>query len=240
MALMKRCFFIPAILLAGSLACPAQEFSSGPKQVSLIELYTSEGCSSCPPADRKLNALADNDGLWKEFVPVAFHVDYWDDLGWPDPFSSSSYSARQRRYTKEWHAGTSYTPCFVVNGAPARKPVSTGRIEQSGILKVRLNGNQAIIAFTPTNPKVDYIAWIAPLSGMVRSQVKAGENRGRKLDHCFVALGLAQAKMDTDGRTRAATLTVPADNRTQAIAVWVSSTDSLIPLQATGGWVKPQ
>ena len=57
-------------------------FSSGEQHVALIELFTSEGCSSCPPADHWLSALKSEPGLWKDFVPVAFHVDYWDDIGW--------------------------------------------------------------------------------------------------------------------------------------------------------------
>ncbi len=73
-------------------------FESGPAQTALVELYTSEGCSSCPPADHYLSGLARDPGLWKQFVPVAFHVDYWDQLGWTDRLASAQYSDRQRSY----------------------------------------------------------------------------------------------------------------------------------------------
>jgi len=79
-----------ALVLAGDLAAanPVLEFSSGTNHVSLVELYTSEGCSSCPPADRWFSELKRDDGLWREFVPLAFHVDYWDYIGWQDRFAS--------------------------------------------------------------------------------------------------------------------------------------------------------
>ena len=78
-------------------AAPIQ-FQSPERQVALVELYTSEGCSSCPPAESWLSGLKEKPGLWSEFVPVAFHVDYWNYLGWRDKWSSKEYSDRQRDY----------------------------------------------------------------------------------------------------------------------------------------------
>ncbi len=234
---MKRMLILTIALLATATTGHAREFTSGPERVNLIELFSSEGCSSCPPADRKMNALVEKKKLWKEFVPVAFHVDYWDYLGWKDPYSSATFSARQRRYTKQWHARTSYTPCFVVNGVAARRPVSTGHIDQAGILKVELRDGQASITYSPIKASGDYIAWLAPLSGKLSTAVKSGENRGRTLEHCFVALGLMNGKMNKSGSTYSATLAIPASDHTKAIAIWVSRKNSLAPLQATGGWL---
>src|SRR3954451_5035298 len=73
-------------------------FVSGSEQTALIELYTSEGCSSCPPAEAWLTQWKDDAGLWKRFVPIAFHVDYWDRLGWRDRFASKQWTERQTRY----------------------------------------------------------------------------------------------------------------------------------------------
>ena len=75
-------------------AAEPRRFTSGSNQVHLIELFSSEGCSSCPPAEQWLGGLREAPGLWRDFVPVAFHVDYWDRLGWRDRFSSPSYSER--------------------------------------------------------------------------------------------------------------------------------------------------
>src|SRR5262249_27401056 len=91
-------------------------FQSSEVQTALVELYTSEGCSSCPPAEAWLSRLKDDSALWKNFVPVAFHVDYWDYLGWRDPWAATSFSERQRSYADSWSAVSVYTPGFVLNG----------------------------------------------------------------------------------------------------------------------------
>ena len=94
---------------AGLRAEPAR-FTSGPAQTALIELFSSEGCSSCPPAERWLGSLRTEPGLWRGFVPVAFHVDYWNRLGWPDRFSTREFTAREYDYAAAWHSDSVYTP----------------------------------------------------------------------------------------------------------------------------------
>jgi hypothetical protein len=89
-------------------------FQSDKTQTALVELYTSEGCSSCPPAEEWFSTLSANPGLWKQFVPVAFHVDYWDDLGWKDSFATPAYTQRQRDYAAAWGSSSVYTPGFVL------------------------------------------------------------------------------------------------------------------------------
>ena len=86
---------------------------SGLESAPLLELYTSEGCSSCPPADRWLSSRVAAD---PSFTALAFHVDYWDRLGWKDPFSSDAATARQNAYAKAWGTRRLYTPQMVVNG----------------------------------------------------------------------------------------------------------------------------
>ena len=71
-------------------------FKSSERRTALLELYTSEGCSSCPPAETWLSRLTDSPGLWKDFVPIGFHVDYWDHLGWRDKWGSKAFSERQQ------------------------------------------------------------------------------------------------------------------------------------------------
>ena len=96
--------------------CRAQ---SGPGQAALIELYTSEGCSSCPPADRWLTDLAAEPSARGEVVPLALHVDYWDGLGWRDRFARPDFSARQRALTAAQGSKTVFTPQVMVNGRTA-------------------------------------------------------------------------------------------------------------------------
>src|SRR5260370_2199922 len=90
-------------------------FESGDMQTTLIELFTSEGCSSCPPADAWISQLKDSPDLWKRVVPVAFHVDYWDNLGWRDRFAKPEFTARQRRYVATWPAESLFPPESVRN-----------------------------------------------------------------------------------------------------------------------------
>ena len=96
--------------LAGEL-----HFESSAEPVQLIELYTSEGCSSCPPADRWLSALERDPGLWEQFVPIAFHVTYWNYLGWSDRFGRAEFDARHRRVAANASAVV-YTPGLFVGG----------------------------------------------------------------------------------------------------------------------------
>src|SRR5476651_2604058 len=107
-------FLVTAVAL---VAAEPQRFASGPNRVSLVELYTSEGCSSCPPAERWIAARKNDAGLWRDFVPVAFHVDYWNRLGWPDRFSTREFTQRQYTQAAAWGTGSVYTPCFVRDGA---------------------------------------------------------------------------------------------------------------------------
>lgn len=92
------------------------QFQSSERQTSLLELYTSEGCSSCPPAEKWLSGMKSESGLWTDFVPVAFHVDYWNSLGWRDRWSSEKFSDRQRVYAQAWGSENIYTPELVLNG----------------------------------------------------------------------------------------------------------------------------
>src|SRR5690242_10629700 len=114
---MKRLFFSLALLLGTNTLSSAAEtkFESGPQQTALIELFTSEGCSSCPPAEAWMSSLKDNPGLWKNFVPLAFHVDYWDRLGWRDRFASRQWTERELHYASLWKSESVYTPCLVQN-----------------------------------------------------------------------------------------------------------------------------
>jgi hypothetical protein len=82
----------------------------------VIELFTSQGCSSCPPADRLLTRLAQDSKLAGQVIPLSFHVDYWDYIGWQDPFASPRWSERQRQYGRAFRSNRIYTPQLVVNG----------------------------------------------------------------------------------------------------------------------------
>src|SRR5437773_2365288 len=107
-------------MLGGLTGAEPLKLQSAESQTPLLELFTSEGCSSCPPAEAWFSKLKDSPKLWKDFIPVAFHVDYWDHLGWKDPFSSKTFSERQGKYAAAWQNESIYTPGFVWNGTEWR------------------------------------------------------------------------------------------------------------------------
>ena len=248
-------FTLPLTLMLGALLFSAaplmsadlMQLQSGSAQITLVELYTSEGCSSCPPAESWLTRLKDSPRLWKDFVPVAFHVDYWDYLGWRDSFASKEYSERQRAYASHWRSRSVYTPGFVLDGKEwrgwsAEPPRPSSR--SAGVLTARSeDGRRWTLRFRPAEgggPSA-YDFHAALLGSDLISDVKAGENRGRKLRHDFVVLALADTpatrKEDYfQGEvTLSATLaTAPAR---RAFAVWITPVRSLQPAQAAGGWL---
>lgn len=222
-------------------------FQSSETQASLIELYTSEGCSSCPPAEKWLSNFKTSPGLWKDFVPVAFHVDYWDYLGWRDPWSSKAFTDRQRAYARAWRGDSIYTPGFVLNGKEWRAWSHSNSIPAStawpGPLKVTStdlkNWN---ITFSPTVLSGEsYEAHLALLASGLTSDVKAGENRGRRLEHDFIVISLNVCLLKPDGNQVHGRfeLGVPDGEpaKTSGLVVWVTNSKKLEPVQATGGWL---
>src|SRR5215831_2466862 len=106
------------LVLAGLRSSAAQQWSarSGPQTVALLELYTSEGCNSCPPADVLMSSLAAKGLTLDRVVPLGLHVDYWDALGWPDRFAQAIFTQRQREIAARHRTRTVYTPQLVLHG----------------------------------------------------------------------------------------------------------------------------
>ncbi|MEE9331998.1 MAG: DUF1223 domain-containing protein [Methylophilaceae bacterium] len=172
---------------------------SGSKTVPLLELYTSEGCSSCPPADKWLSKI--NQGK-DEVTPLAFHVDYWDYIGWKDKFSKAEYSNRQRKTAAFGGQGFVYTPQFVFNGRDFKgwdNSRLNAAINQSQKFAARanltldaINGEDGSItlkasaeATNPADAKEADVFVVLYENGLV-TNVKAGENVGRELKHDYV------------------------------------------------------
>ena len=179
----------------------ATTFESGETQSTLIELFTSEGCSSCPPAEKWLSALKSNQDLWKKIVPVAFHVDYWDRLGWRDRFAKPEFTSRQQGYAAAWGGDSIYTPGFVVNGKEWRSwfggnviPASSIKV---GVFRLSLGaGGKLSARYIPEAKQPRGLALnVALLGNNLESDVKRGENSGRKLRHDFVVLDLIKIGM---------------------------------------------
>src|SRR5712672_3020028 len=203
-------------LAAGYIfASEPKTFESGDTQSSLIELFTSEGCSSCPPAEKWLSALKSSSDLWKKAVPVAFHVDYWDHLGWRDRFAKPEFTSRQHRYAAAWGGDSVYTPGFVVNGKEWRgwfggNGIPTTSIKV-GVLRVSLgDGGKLTATFVSetTQPRTLTLN-VALLGNDLESDVKRGENSGRKLRHDFVVLELIKIDMAHESDHWTASVALP-------------------------------
>ena len=120
MRLLQGWLALMMLMFSPLLSAAHCQASSGPQRVALLEQYTSEGCSSCPPADRLLSGIA-SQGIGPErMVPLALHVDYWDYIGWADRFANPAFSARQRDLVRSAGGRTVYTPQFMLNGRDFR------------------------------------------------------------------------------------------------------------------------
>lgn len=189
-------------LAAGLPVVAAAEETDGPV---LVELFTSQGCSSCPPADRLLARLGEEQG--DEIVPLAFHIDGWNYLGWTDPFSKAKWTRRQAAYTREL-AATSYTPQAVVGGSvevlgsderAIRAAVAAAAAEPQGELALALTPADSEVGVTVevTLPsalrdrKLNLMVAVFE-SGLV-TPVERGENDGATLRNDYVVRRLERA-----------------------------------------------
>ena len=237
-----------AIMIWGmSQAAYGQAFNSSDKQVNLIELYTSEGCSSCPPADHWLSELKGKQGLWTDFIPVAFHVDYWDYIGWQDPYAHNRHTQRQYRYQENNNIRSVYTPAVVFNGSEwrswRRSDLPDLKKPKAGQLNIDIKQDQLTAQYQTKLPRNQSLVLnIAILGFDLTSKVKKGENKGRTLKPEFVVLGYRSVAMQPsqagsfDANNIALPKTVVNSTRT-ALATWVSTPKDQTPLQATGGWL---
>jgi len=228
-------------------------YSSNVVQTPLIELYTSEGCHSCPPADEWLSGLKQQANLWQDFVPISFHVDYWDYIGWKDRFADNKYTQRQRLYAVEFKERTVYTPGMRIMGQEWRKwyrakksfmtHINTQlQAPDIGSLTLVIEENNAfsakLDAIAPLGIKSeqDYLLNVAILGMDLSTEVKRGENRGKTLDHDFVVLGMQSfplSKEQWQGQLPEIDIKAPQ----YAVVAWIAEKSSLVPKQAVGGYL---
>jgi len=238
-----------ALLISGiAFAIPdnaSLELSSGSQRVTMIELFTSEGCSSCPPADRWLSDLETAPGLWRDFVPIAFHVDYWDQIGWPDKFARAEYSERQRRYAAEGGVRVVYTPGVFRDGHEwlgwrTDKTLVVGG-KNVGNLDITITGQEVTARFDALGKYSRELTLHVAILGMnLETDVRAGENRGKKLHHDFVALGIVSTRLEKVSGKYLATLQLPSarhDAIDPALVAWVSDDKNQAAIQSVGGFL---
>ena len=204
---------LTALLCASTLPGVACEVVSGNQTMALVELYTSEGCSSCPPADHWFSNFSKTSN--GKAVALAFHVDYWDYLGWRDRFDSPRYSKRQHELVAASGGSTVYTPQLMIDGADrgswgnsdvAAQIAAINRRPPGAQLTLRLDGssdrrwNVKLTGFIqrPTNEEQ---IWLAVYENSLSTEVRAGENRGTELSHDRVVRDwYGPFKASSDGR----------------------------------------
>ncbi|HEX4447852.1 MAG TPA: DUF1223 domain-containing protein [Polyangiaceae bacterium] len=193
--------------------------AAGAGGVAVVELFTSEGCSSCPPADAVLgDAARDNPAVYA----LAFHVDYWDNLGWPDRFSSHDATARQHEYARSFGTSSLYTPQMIVGGTEQftgadqrHAGASIARaLSRPASVRLSLHAHTAavdsvVVDFEAAGAPPDARVTVALLQHEATIDVRAGENAGRTLRHSNVV----RAFTSVPAATSRATLTLPSSLR---------------------------
>jgi hypothetical protein len=188
---------------------PAASAAPASGGVAVVELFTSEGCSSCPPADALLARLAGRPGVFA----LSFHVDYWDELGWPDRFASPENTARQRAYARALGARGLYTPQLVVEGSDAFVGSDAERAEESVtralgaaaparlVLRVRSSPTEAVVNYETQGAPAGAVLDVAIVERSVTTDVRAGENAGRSLHHANVVRSFATSPLGAPSGT---------------------------------------
>jgi len=237
----SRSVVLLALTLLGSASVTADNlvFNSGKKQVTLLELYTSQGCSSCPPAERWLNEYVNDDDLWTQVVPVAFHVDYWDYIGWKDIYATPEYGERQRDYARAGKARTVYTPGLFANGREWRgwtlrmNPRASDR--EPGNLSVAIADRRLVATFADTAAPLEL--HVALLGSGLETRIERGENRNRTLAQEFVVLAHEVHSSPTGQWMVEIPVATGGEADRYGLAVWISEAGNPTSLQATGGWL---
>ena len=197
-------------LAVAALLLSAIPFASA-RQAVVVELFTSEGCSSCPPADALLSELSmQRIGEGVELILLGEHVEYWNGLGWQDHFSAPAFTQRQYDYVHQLHLATAYTPQVVVDGrfqalgsnatALHRMINEAARTTKPARVSLELaeQGRLHISVNAPTDKKLE--VWIAVTEDNLTTNVTAGENDGRLLKHAAVTRELRHVGTTSDGR----------------------------------------
>ncbi|MGN6490328.1 MAG: DUF1223 domain-containing protein [Devosia sp.] len=199
-------------LLALGLPASAGELRQGPKAV--LELFTSQGCASCPQAD----ALLDEMGNRPDVVTLAYHVDYWDYIGWQDTFGAKENSKRQRDYAAAWGSSRIFTPQLVVNGESGvvgskRDKVDAALATAALPLEVKLTeagGDTLDIDIAAGNDNAAAVVWLVTFRDRAEVEIDRGENEGKTIAYTHIVTGRQVLGLWDAGK--GASLSLPLDD----------------------------
>lgn len=232
---MSKNIFITCALLAFAFSYQpiAKAQAQGP---IVVELFTSQGCSSCPPADQVLNQLADN----PDFIALSYHVTYWDYIGWKDSLGRVFADKRQRSYSNYKRSSRVYTPQMIINGGKefvgSRKHEANRNLSNAQAVKpitmAGLTPDGTMIAL-PKIKQGSYTLWIAGVKKQHEQSIKRGENRGKMITYKNTVLSLEQSKQKWNGNAQ--TLTMPLAKKPDIdYYVIFAQTNGYGPIQAAG------
>jgi hypothetical protein len=222
---MRILLLVLVLSLAAQVEAAQCSAQSSPTTAALVELYTSEGCDSCPPADRWLSSLGARGYAPDRVVPIALHVDYWDYIGWKDPYAKQAFSVRQRRMASLARAAIVYTPQVLlqgrdfrnwgeaafeqevakINARPAKARISLLLLDPRRRDAFEVEARAELEGSTPSG---DLALYLAAYENKLISDVKAGENRGKTLPHDYVVLQWA-GPLEFQGQKLAARQVLP-------------------------------
>jgi hypothetical protein len=245
-------FAFAAFLLSTNVSAAGQcSAKSGNETAAVLELYTSEGCNSCPPADKWVSSLAPGGFKATQIVPLAFHVDYWDYIGWADRFASKEFGGRHRVLARANGSSTVYTPQIFVSGKDIRLAFSNVKLNTTlkdiNIAKPRADIGLELDASKPGTLSLsasanlaaasdDAQAFVAVYENKLSSNVKSGENRGVKLEHDYVVRELiGPLKFDRQGKLEIKqSIAIQSDWKAKdlGVAAFVQNRDTGETLQA--------
>jgi len=258
MTMIKRTAALILLVVGGFSAHAAGSTSANAgRNAVIVELFTSQGCSSCPPADRVLSAL----GREKSdvmIIPLAFHVDYWNSIGWADPFSSSRWSARQSAYAAAMHLSQVYTPQLLVNGRAQFVGSDEQRIRAEIASQSRLPARASVliegVKRDADSVRVDVTASVGREAGSadaevyvvifesgITTAVPRGENSGRRLSNDYIVRAMTPAFSVRSGQpalTRTVTVPIAAAWKPENLGVAAFVQDRA-SLSIYGGSARP-
>jgi len=225
------------VVATGAYLVDANVFSSAPAFAGsdagmppvVVELFTSQGCSSCPPAEAFLNELADEDGI----IALELHVDYWDYIGWPDPFASPHITQRQRDYARELELRYVYTPQMVIDGryqevgsdeAAIKRIV--GRLAGSdsrklGISFVAEEGNRDTVRIPARPYSGEAAVWLIAFDDKHTTKIGRGENAGRTITYMNVVNSLN--RIGSWAGSEPEEIAMPQPGPGEGVAIWIQA-----------------
>jgi hypothetical protein len=189
---MKSISMLTVAAIALMFAAPAQAGDVRVNPKAVVELFTSQGCSSCPKADALFSELGKRDDL----IALAWHVDYWDYIGWPDTFADPDNSERQRAYAQSWGSSRIYTPQLIINGAKgvvgSREKDVTGAIDEAALavpVGLNLTADALEVTVDAKSGGSAAVVWLVTFRDHAAVVIERGENAGKTVDYAQIVTG---------------------------------------------------